>query len=219
MCNNGAIMPLPGYLETVRELCIRYDVLLMFDEVITGFRLSLGGAQERFGVTPDIATFAKGIAGGFTVSAIAGKRSVMERCGDLSVLHAGTYNSNPPCMAAVLASLEELSANNGAVYRQIEARGQRLMEGIREAGKRHHKPVSVRGLPAVFSVTFGQMEPVTDYRSFLKRDIPMQRRYFALLQDRGVRTTPDQLNFVSTAHTEEDIDQTLAAVDEAMRLL
>jgi glutamate-1-semialdehyde 2,1-aminomutase len=219
MCNNGAIRPLPGYLETMRELCTKHGVLLMFDEVITGFRLSIGGAQQRLGVIPDLATFAKGVAAGFTVSALAGKRAIMERFGDLSVLHAGTYNANPPCMAAVLAALDELTANNGAVYTQIEARGQRLMDGILEAGQRHNKPVSVRGFPAAFSVTFGQQEPVTDYRSFLKRDIPMQRRYFELLQERGVRTTPDQLNFVSAAHTEEDIEQTLAAVDEVMRIL
>jgi glutamate-1-semialdehyde 2,1-aminomutase len=170
-------------------------------------------------VTPDIATFAKGVAAGFPVSVIAGKRAYMERFGDLSILHAGTYNSNAPCMAAVLAALAALSADGGAVYAQIRAHGERLMNGILEAGRRRGKPVSVRGYPPVFSVTFGHTEPVTDYRSFLQRDIAMQRRYFRLLQDRGVRTTPDQLYFVSTAHTEADIEQTLEAVDSAMAAL
>ena len=219
MCNNGAILPAPGYLETMRELCTRHGVLLMFDEVITGFRLSLGGAQQHFGVTPDIATFAKGVASGFAVSVVAGRRQYMERFGNLSILHAGTYNANPPCMAAVVATLDALADGGGAVYDTISRCGQRLIEGIREAGRRAGKPVSIRGFPAVFNVSFGQEEPVTDYRSFMKRDLRMQRRFFELLQDRGVRTTPDQLYFVSAAHTEADVDQTLEAVHEAMRRL
>lgn len=219
MCNNGTIPPAPGYLEGVRALCTRHGVLLMFDEVITGFRLSIGGAQKFFGVTPDIATFAKGVAAGFAVSVIAGKRDIMQHFGDLRVLHAGTYNSNPPCMAAVIASLDELTANDGIVYDTIFRRGQRLMEGIREAGRRAGKPVSVRGFPPVFNVSFGTEEPVTDYRSFVKRDVAMQRRYFELLQNQGVRTTPDQLYFVSAAHTDADIDQTLDVVNEVMELL
>ncbi|HZP80670.1 MAG TPA: glutamate-1-semialdehyde 2,1-aminomutase [Chthonomonadaceae bacterium] len=219
MCNNGALPPRPGYLETMRELCTRHGVLLMFDEVITGFRLSLGGAQQFFGVTPDLATFAKGIAAGFTVSALAGRREIMERFGDLSILHAGTYNANPPCMAAVLAALDVLSADDGAVYRTLAARGQRLIEGIREAGARHKKPVAVHGFPPAFTVSFGHEGPVTDYRSYARRDRAMQRRYFELLQERGIRTTPDQLSFVSAAHTEADIEQTLEAVNEVMQLL
>jgi glutamate-1-semialdehyde 2,1-aminomutase len=242
MCNNGALPPQPGYLETMRVLCTRHDVLLMFDEVITGFRLSLGGAQECFGVVPDLATFAKGVAAGFVVSALAGKRELMQHFGDLSILHGGTYNANPPCMAAVLAALDMLAADDGivcpadseprhgqrwytswrsgpAVYRTLEARGEELIEGIREASARHKKPVTVFGYPAVFTVSFGHEGPVTDYRSYARRDRAMQRRYFELLQERGIRTTPDQLTFVSAAHTKADIEQTLEAVNEVMPLL
>lgn len=219
LCNNGAIPPRPGYLETVRELCTKHGVLLQFDEVITGFRLSLGGAQGRFGVKPDIATFAKGVAAGFPVSAVAGRRDLMERFGDLSILHAGTYNSNAPCMAAVVAALSELSTGNGALYRHIERLGQRLMEGIREAGRKHGKPVSVRGFPAAFNVSFGVPESISEYREYARRDTEAMRRFFTLLQDRGVRSTPDQLYFVSAAHTEADIDQTIQAAEESLALL
>jgi glutamate-1-semialdehyde 2,1-aminomutase len=122
-------------------------------------------------------------------------------------------------MAAVLAALDILSADDGANYSVIAARGQRLIEGIREAGARHKKPVAVNGFPPVFTVSFGHEGPVTDYRSYARRDKAMQRRYFELLQERGIRTTPDQLTFVSAAHTEADIEETLAAVNEAMREL
>ncbi|MFV2068207.1 MAG: aspartate aminotransferase family protein, partial [Pirellulales bacterium] len=130
MCNSGCVLPQSGYLAGLRELCTRHGTLLIFDEVITGFRASLGGAQQLFGVTPDLATFAKGMAAGFPVSAIAGDRETMQPLGDLSVTHSGTYNSNGPCMAASLAAMEMLDANDGAALEQAHAIGRQLMEGI-----------------------------------------------------------------------------------------
>ncbi len=216
MCNCGAIMPRPGYLEGLRELCTKHGALLIFDEVITGFRVSLGGAQEHFGVTPDLATFAKGMAGGFPVSAIAGKRQYMQAFGDLSVTHAGTYNSNAPCMAATVAALNLLSANNGAVLKHAHAMGTRLISGIAEAGRKAGKHVHVRGVGPVFHVSFNDAREVVDYRTFTSRDTQAGERFFLALQQRGIRTTPDGLWFVSTAHTPQDVERTLAVVREAM---
>ena len=219
LCNTGGILPKPGYLEGLRELCTNHGALLIFDEVITGFRVSLGGAQELFGVTPDLATFAKGMAGGFPVSALAGRREWMRAFGDLSVTHSGTYNSNGPCMAASLAAMRMLAADGGALLKHAHEIGRQLMEGIQEAGRRTGKNVHVRGVPPVFHVSFNDTEEIVDYRTSLSRDREAYARFWLALQERGVRTIPDGLWFVSTAHTQRDVEQTLAAVAEAMEVV
>lgn len=217
MCNQGGIMPRTGYLEGLRELCTRHGALLIFDEVITGFRVSLGGAQQQFGVIPDLATFAKGLAAGFPVSALAGRRAYMQAFGDLSVSHAGTYNGGGPCMAATKAALDMLSADGGAPLEHAHATGRRLMEGIEEAGRKAGKNVHIRGVPTAFFVSFNDRAEVIDYRTSLSRDRAAYSRFWLALQERGVRTIPDGLWFVSTAHTPEDVTNTLAAVAEAMK--
>ncbi len=215
MCNMGSLLPLRGYLQGVRDLCTRYGIVLIFDEVITGFRLAPGGGQAVFGVTPDLAVFAKGLAAGFPVSAIAGRHDLMRHFGDLSVSHAGTYNSNAPGMAAVLAALEELTADDNAAYERLRIHGTRLMEGIRQAVP----GAIVRGLPAVFHVSFGGNPNARDYRTFVDRDVERYGRFAAALQERGIRVVPDGIWFLSTEHTDEDIEATLQAVAEAAAAL
>ncbi|UCD27707.1 MAG: aspartate aminotransferase family protein [Planctomycetota bacterium] len=217
MCNTGCIMPRPDYLEGIRRLCTDNGALLIFDEVITGFRVSLGGAQEYFGVTPDIVACAKGMAGGFPVSALAGKEEFMQAFGDLSVTHSGTYNSNVPCMAACLAAMNMLSADKGALLKHAHDLGQQLIEGIKEAARKAGKDLHVRGLPMVFHISFNDAQEIVDYRSFTSRDVEAYNRFWSALQDRGIRTIPEGLWFVSTAHTQKDVDQTLAVVDEALK--
>ena len=129
MCNTGAIHPGAGYLEGVREACTRHGTILIFDEVITGFRVAPGGAQERFGVTPDLATFGKAIANGFPVAAIAGRADLMDLFATGGVVHGGTYNAQPVAMAATAATLKSLTP---ALYATIDVRGTRLMEGMRD---------------------------------------------------------------------------------------
>lgn len=217
MCNTGCIMPQPGYLEGLRELCTRHGALLIFDEIITGFRTSLGGAQEHFGVTPDIATFAKGMAGGFPVSAVAGRGDYLSAFGDLSVTHAGTYNSNAPCMAACIVAMDMLAADGAAALRHAHTIGRQLIEGIRQAARAADVELDIRGIPTVFNISFGTHEAIVDYRSFTARDTQVQARFWKALHERGVRTIPEGTWFVSTAHTEEDVKATLAAVSEALR--
>ncbi|MBI3856653.1 MAG: aspartate aminotransferase family protein [Planctomycetes bacterium] len=217
MCNSGGILPKPGFLEGLRTLCTRHGVVLIFDEVITGFRLAPGGAQEKFGVTPDLATFAKAVAGGFCVSVLAGKAALMDEIAALSTVHAGTYNSNPPCMAACKAALDALTADDGAAFRRIQARGEALMKGIRELGLKAGKRVSVRGLPPCLHVSFGEPEEVVDYRTYSRRDAAAQDHFWEALQDAGVRIVPEGTWFVSAAHSEEDVARTLEAVSVALR--
>lgn len=217
MCNCGGIMPKAGFLEGLRELCTKHGVLLIFDEVITGFRVSLGGAQGYFGITPDLGTFAKGMAGGFPVSAVAGKSEYMQAFGELSISHAGTYNSNGPCMAATLAALTGLAENGGSMLKHAHAMGERLMAGIGEEARRAGKDVHVRGVGTAFFVSFNDREEIVDYRTSLSRDREAYARFWSAMQERGVRLIPEGLWFVSTAHTEQDVEQTLAAVREAIK--
>ena len=146
MCNSGSLMPRPGFLEGLRSLCDRYESVLIFDEVITGFRLALGGAQEIFGVTPDLATYAKGIASGFTLSAVVGKAEVMDLISSGQVVHAGTYNSNPVVIAAGLATLQTLTGDREAVYAHLNRLGGRLRDGLAERLQRAEVPALVGGL-------------------------------------------------------------------------
>ncbi|MBN1342288.1 MAG: aspartate aminotransferase family protein [Phycisphaerae bacterium] len=217
MCNMGGILPKPGFLEGLRELCTKHGALLIFDEVITGFRVSIGGAQQHFGVTPDLATFAKAMAGGFPVSAIAGKAEYMNAFGELTITHAGTYNSNAPCMAATVAALTALSENDAALLRHAHAMGKQLMDGIAKLAKDAGKQAHVRGVPPAFHVSFNETEEVVDYRTFQSRDKDAYARFWAALQENGVRTIPDGLWFVSTAHTQQDVDKTLEAVAKALK--
>ena len=216
MCNCGVIPPKPGYLAAMRRLASEAGALLIFDEVITGFRLGLGGAQARFGIAPDLSVFAKAVANGFPLSVLAGKRAVMaliEPKGQ--VVHSGTYNSNMTSVAAALATLNALGADPAA-YARMEARGERLMEGLRHAAKRHGETLLVQGYGAVFCTLFTDAREVVDFRSAATADAPRMNAFAAALARNGVRTTPRGVWFLSMAHGDAEIDATLAAADRAM---
>ncbi len=219
LCNTGAIMPLPGYLEGVRELTERHGIVLIFDEVITGFRVALGGAQSLLGVTPDLAVFAKAVAAGFTLAVLAGKRDVMELLDTRKVMHGGTYNSNVVAIAAGIATLKELMRGDGEAYRVMDRRGRRLMTGLSELAGRHGQNLKVRGFGSVFHPAFTDREEITSYREFLTTDAHKRARFNALLHEEGVRVTARGTWFLSTAHSDTDIEESLAAADRAFRRL
>lgn len=212
MCNTGCILPEDGYLEGVRRLCTESRTVLIFDEIITGFRLGLSGAQGYFGVTPDLATFGKAMASGFPASCLAGKREIMELIADLSVVHAGTYNSNPVCLAAVLATIEELE--EGDHYQRLFALGRQLMRGINELAERKSLGLLIQGLGPMFHLSFTEQKRIRNYRDYLGVDAA---RYVSLanhLQNVGIRVIPRGIWYLSTAHTEEDIAITLEKFSE-----
>jgi glutamate-1-semialdehyde 2,1-aminomutase len=213
MCNTGVIPPRPGYLEAVRQLCDKHNVVLIFDEVITGFRLSLGGAQARFGIKPDLATFAKAFGGGFPVAALVGKREIMDLFGTGAVNHSGTYNSNLVSIVAGVATLNELAANDGAVYRRIDATGTQLIEGIREIARRRSTNLKVTGFGAVFHTLFTDEVEIVDYASHKRADAARQKRFMDALLLQGIRPTGRGTWFVSAAHDDADVARTLAAID------
>lgn len=212
MCDSGPILPLPGYLEGVRKSTRRHGVVLIFDEVITGFRLSLGGAQAYYGVTPDLATFAKAIAGGYPFGAVVGKREIMS-CG---VPASGTFNGNPVGVAAALATLEELS--QPGVYQRFDRLGQLLEEGFRALGEKYHRKLYLRHMGSIFVLYFGYTEDVADFRDWLGHaDVAAYERFVAGCEDYGVRFTDLRgREYLSTAHTEEDIRRTLAVADQVL---
>jgi len=214
MCNAGAIMPGPGYLEGARAACTRYGTVLIFDEVITGFRVAPGGAQQFFGVTPDLATFGKALANGFPVSAVAGRADIMDLLGTGSVLHGGTYNAQPVCMAATLATLRALA--DGRVMREIEPLGRRLMDGIAGALRAAGIPATVTGFPQVFHVAFGVTEPAREYRDLMRMDRPRYVRFCVELLKRRVRVLERGAWFLSSAHDDAVVEDTLAAAEEAV---
>ena len=214
MCNAGAISPAPGYLEGARAACSRHGTVLIFDEVITGFRLAPGGAQQLFGVTPDLATFAKSLANGFPVAAVAGRASIMALCAGAGVMHGGTYNAQPVSMAATLATLRALA--DGAVMRGIEPQGRRLMDGIEARLASAGITASVAGWPQVFHVAFGLAAPARDYRDLMRMDRARYQRFaHALLQHR-VRVLERGAWFMSRCHDDRIVDDTLAAVEAAL---
>ncbi|MEX1018183.1 MAG: aspartate aminotransferase family protein [Litorilinea sp.] len=216
MCNTGAIPPEPGFLEGLRKLCDDHGALLYFDETITGFRLSLGGAQERFGVTPDLSSFAKAMAGGFANAALVGKREYMERFAQ-DVNHSGTFNSNVIAMAASHAAIAELEADNGAIYRHLDQIGGALMEGLREIGARRGLPLHVQGFPCSFHVSFTELPAIRDYRDFVGHCDAARYGDFTLeMLKRGVRLIGRGIWYVSAAHTMEHVEQTLQAADSAL---
>ena len=219
LCNSSCLMPAPGYLEGLRKLADRFGVLLIFDEVITGFRVALGGAQELMGVTPDLATFAKAIAGGLPLSAVAGKQKIMQLIEQRKVVHAGTYNGNAISLAAAHLVLAVLEGNNGEALKSIRQRGERLMTGIREAAEEARIPVLLNGVGAVFHLSFTRESEMRSYSDTLKINAVMRDRFIQLMLDAGVYLLPDGRWYVSAAHTDVDVDATLRIVAKVFNQL
>jgi glutamate-1-semialdehyde 2,1-aminomutase len=214
MCNSGAIMPLPGYLEAVREVCTRTGTILIFDEVITGFRVGPGGAQKRLGVTPDLATFAKAIANGFSVAAVAGRADLMDQLVTGGIIHGGTYNAQAVNMAATVATLKRLSAPGA--YELMETRGRRLMDGFAAAFRKAGVAATVTGFPQIFHVALGLEKPPVNYRDTIAVDRQGYVRLATALLQRGVRALERGAWFLSTEHDDQVIDTTIAAMGDAL---
>ena len=215
MCNTSTVFPDDGYLEGVRRACTHTGTVLIFDEVITGFRVAPGGAQAHFGVTPDLATFGKAIASGFPVSCFAGRAELMELFASGGVMHGGTFNGHPACMAALVATLGELEKPE--TFAALDRQGTRLMEGIGEALDAADIQARVEGFPQIFHVGFGVEGEVTDYRSSLQADKARYVRFTEALHYRGVRALERGAWFLSTAHTADVVDETVAAVSAVAR--
>lgn len=213
--NMGVVTPKKSFLPGLRQLCDQYGALLIFDEVITGFRLQIDGAIGHFGITPDLVTYGKIIGGGMPVGAYGGRKEIMQLVSPLgSVYQAGTLSGNPVAMCAGLTQLRYLKAHP-EVYRQIGFLSHRLRSGLEEIIRRHHAPCTVNGIGSLSCLYFTP-EPVTDYTSAKKADTQQFKEYFHYMLDTGSYFGPSQFEaaFVSNAHTLREIDKTLADAED-----
>lgn len=215
MCNNGCILPQDGFLQGLRALCDTYGIAFILDEVITGFRVGLGGAQQHFGVTPDLSIFAKAMGSGYPISAIVGKREWMGLIEEGKVIHAGTMNSGNPTVAAALATIRVLERKKP--YERMYALGKQLMYGLQEASKWSGQNLMVQGLGPMFVTYFGSNGYCVDYRDTLRTDKAKLGRFIAALHNNGIRVIGRGLWYISTAHTADDIERTLEVVREILR--
>jgi glutamate-1-semialdehyde 2,1-aminomutase len=214
MCNSGCIVPGEKFLEGLRKLCDEYDIALIFDEVITGFRLSLGGAQKYFNISPDLSVFAKAIASGYPFSVIAGKKEWMSLIEDARVIHAGTMNSGNATVAAALATIEILESENP--YDRLFQYGKQLMNGLKEAAFEANQNLLIQGPGPMFHTGFTSLDSVKDYRDTLSYDKVKLGKFIARMHDEGVRIIGRGLWYISAAHTQEDI---LFATKKAKKVL
>ena len=216
--NMGCVPPAEGFLETLRELTARDGALLIFDEVITGFRLGLGGAQEFYGVRPDLTTLGKIIGGGLPVGAYGGRAEIMDRIApEGPVYQAGTLAGNPLAVAAGIAVIEEL-CRRPLLYSDLDQRAGRLADGLRESARQAHVEVSINRVGSMLTVFFTR-GPVVDFDSASKADRNLFARFFHAMLERGVLLPPSQFEtfFVSAAHTDRDIDATREAARESFQ--
>jgi len=216
LCNSGVILPRPGYLEAVRDLCTRFGIVLIFDEIITGFRVGPGGAQGRLGVTPDLAVFGKAMASGLPVACVTGRADLFSEVATGRVMHAGTFNAWSPGMAAAVATLKILGDPASGVYDHLERVGTRLRDGLAEIAGRRGGSVLVQGLPMVFQTAFNPTPVLYDHRDSARADFAELRRFIPHLLGRGVRIAGRGNWMLSSEHTDDDIDRTLEAFDGAL---
>lgn len=219
MANKGFIPPDDGYLQAVREITRANDVLLILDEVITGFRMAPGGAQQRYGLDADLITWAKALANGATLGAFGGRRDIMQLLETGEVRHAGTYNAALVPLAAARATLAVLAADDYAVYGHLERLGRWLIEGLRAAIERVGVPAIVQGAGSMLQLYFTAAPRIRHYRDTATVDQVRFRRFAHEMIRRGVMVHPDPFEhwFLSAAHTDADIDLVLEAAEESLR--
>lgn len=215
MCNSSCILPESGFLQGMRDLCNEYDITLIFDEVITGFRTSLGGAQSYYGITPDLSIFAKAMASGYPISAIVGKKEWMNLIVESKVIHAGTMNSSNSCIAAAMGTIEVLEADPDTHQRMFSL-GKKLMKGLQEINERNNLNMLVQGLGPMLHTGFTHLQKVRDFRDALSYDKVKLSTFIAAMHDEGIRIIGRGLWYISAVHTEDDINYALDVAGKVM---
>ena len=217
--NAGLYLPKPGYLEFLRKITREHESLLIFDEVMTGFRLSFGGAQKLFGITPDLSCFGKIIGGGLPVGAFGGRREIMDLLAPLGpVYQAGTLSGNPLAMAAGIAALEELQS--GDVYCKLEELAEQLQSEMRTVAKSAGVPVQFNSCGSMFCAYFTD-QPVHNLADAMTSDRERFKKYFHGMLNEGIYFAPSQFEagFISAAHSEKDMEKTVTAAAKVMKQL
>jgi len=215
--NMNCIPPVPGFLEGLRQVCDEHGSVLIFDEVMTGFRVALGGAQAHYGVTPDLTTLGKVIGGGLPVGAFGGKRAIMEQIAPLGpVYQAGTLSGNPLAMQAGLTTLEAIS--EPGFFDRLTRKADQLKKGLTEAGRETGIPLYTQGVGGMFGLFFTDEGPITGFDQVGRCDVERFKAFYHGMLDKGVYLAPSafEAGFVSIAHAEADIDATIAAARDVL---
>ncbi|WP_437688210.1 aspartate aminotransferase family protein [Sorangium sp. So ce176] len=216
LVNGGGCPPRPGYLERVRELCDQHGIVLSFDEIITGFRVGLGGAQAALGVAPDLATFGKALGGGMPMAAVVGKKEIMDQLRTGKVTGAGTFNGYPLGVAASLATLKILERDDGAVYRRIDTMQARLKEGLLDICKRRGIPALVQGPRGVFFLLFTDKPVIYSFQELMQAALPRQFKFYSTMPEEGTLLMYGGRWYISAALTEADVDCALESADRTL---
>ena len=199
-------------MEGLQRIARENGALLAFDEVITGFRVAAGGAQEMLGITPDLATYAKSMAGGFPISMIVGRRDIMDYIGDGTVYHGGSFNSNVMSIAATYASLKHIQERGSDFYKDLNEKGRYLMEGLRDISKSLESDLHVQGVGSVFAISFTTRQEITNWRDHARNcDEDKYQQFAKEMLKQGIRLSSNGRTHLSSAHTYEDLDKTIAA--------
>jgi len=218
-CNVASIVAAPGFLQRIREVTQQYGALLIFDEVITGFRLAPGGGAEYFEVTPDVAVYGKALAGGYPLSAIAASDSLLRLVEEGRVLHAGTFNGNPVAMAAANATLDVLLDPSTGFYNSLTEKGLRLFQGLQKVTVDADIDVLVQGVPACFHMLLTPQKAISNYADFTSYDPAGTRAWVEAAIREGISQMGDGRWYVSGAHTEEDIQLTMEKAGRIVELI
>ena len=216
MCNSSCIQPEPGFLQGLRNICDKYSITMIFDEVITGFRTSLGGAQKMYGITPDLSIFAKAMASGYPISAIVGKKDWMNLLVEGKVIQAGTMNSGNPSVAAAIATIEILEQDI-STHERIFSLGKKLIKGLQAINTKHQQNMLVQGLGPMLHTGFTDLKKVKDFRDVFSYDKAKLAKFIAAMHDEGIRIIGRGLWYISAIHTEEEIDKTLEVADKVFK--
>jgi glutamate-1-semialdehyde 2,1-aminomutase len=216
--NGGNIPPAPGYLAAALDAAHRCGALVIFDEVITGYRLALGGAQELYGVTPDLTVLGKALGAGFPISAVCGRADVLAEVATGRMAHVGTFNAGPVCAAAALAAINDLEASRTEIYPNLETHARTIASRTRDAANTVGAPMYVNQVGGVVSV-FATETPPSSYEATLKSDRAGTASFVAALLSQGVHAIPLGRFYLSTAHDDEDISRTGDAIDRAFQTL
>ena len=215
LANSGCCEPRPGYLEGMLETAHAHGALVIFDEVITGFRLALGGAREYYGLTPDLSVYAKAVAGGFPLAAIAGSAAAFAPLLDGRTLHSGSNNGSPVAVAAALATLEVLS--EPGTYDAMHVHGHAIRRHVEQEARRRGVALVTCGAGSVFSAHFGLREPPRCYADTLAADATAYTRFRAAMLDEGIYLLPDGRWYVGATHTDRELQRTLPAITSALQ--
>ena len=222
LANMGLILPNEGYLNEIRKITKDHDIVLIFDEVVTGFRLSLGGASEFFGIEPDLLTFAKAMGNGFPISALCGKKEIMQNLSPSgNVYQASTFAGNPISVTAALSTLQKLVENKNRIYPFLSRTCNYLTNGIKDLISDYKVNASINSIGSMFQIFFNDKLVVSDVNTARESDIELFRKFYFLLLEKNIFIPPSQFEtcFLSVSHSEEDSDKTIDAYRECLKTL